>query len=124
MENMFEDIFTKEIIAKSRLELNNPDFDARVMNNIIRLENRRNLIRKIIIYPILVLAVEAIIFFIIQSLKISSSDLANVLNSIPGIILFYINIVAGWIIANGYFILPVIVILIIKKIIDSSRVYS
>jgi hypothetical protein len=123
MENIPEDNFTREIIARSRLELMSPDFDEKVMKNIIHTEVNKNLIRNIILYPVVILTIEAFIFLTIRSMHIRISDLTFVLQSFPGIILFYFDIITKWIIAKGYVVLPVIVILFIKLIMDSRLRY-
>ncbi len=124
MENTSIDKITKNILNKSRMEITDPGFSRMVMNKIM-IEERKKIFTRNILSLCFILGIVAIyIYLFLQSLQINNIDFATLLSNLGHEILTGIEKTAAWIIENEYFILPVIVILIFKKIIDSRVKYS
>lgn len=118
------DKITKNILDKSRMEITDPGFSEMVMNKIMIEERKKIFTRNILSWFFIVLTVTVFIYLSMQILQVNNIDVAALLSSLGHEIFTGIEKAAAWIIESEYFILPVIIILLFKKIIDSRMKYS
>jgi hypothetical protein len=98
---------TKEIMARSQLEISNPDFNKMVLNKIMKRQKSRLVISHVFLYLLIV----AITVFIVV-------NRAGGLDSFANIILDNIIQVGAWFLTNEFIILPFFILLLIKGAID------
>ena len=109
--------YTKEMLSKSQMELTNPDFERLVMNKIRRASARKVFIKNLLLACLIVLTLETIIFLAVWYFPFS--DFTPALIALPHHILPALAGLGGWIIENQIFILPLVILLIIGKIVES-----
>ena len=114
--------FTKKMLAKSQVQLDNPDFERLVMNKISRASGKKGFIKNFLLACLIILTLETIIFLIAWFFSVS--DLTPELNALPHNILLRLVALGRWIIENQFFIMPLVILLIIRKIVESKFRYG
>ena len=114
--------YTKDMLSKSQMELTNPDFDRLVMQKIRRVSAGKVFIKNLLLACLIILTLETIIFLIIWFFPLS--ELTPAPMTLPNHILPTLVGLGGWIVENQYFILPLIILLIIRKIVESKFRYG
>lgn len=126
IENTNIDRVMKDMLADSCLELSHPDFNRLIMKKIL-LEKQRKIKRQILMSGILLgIVIEGFTFFMIRTqhpLNINTFNLGFRIHTFVHEILINVDKSGGWFIENTYFILPLIVIIVFKKIIETSLKY-
>jgi hypothetical protein len=98
---------TKELMANSQMEITNPDFNKIVLKKIMKRQKRKLIISHIFFY-LLVVAITAGIIV----------TRTNGLVSFADIILNALKQLGTWFLTNEFIILPFLILLIIKVLID------
>ncbi len=122
MENMQPEKGTCEILQHSRLELNDPRFNDLLAKRIVGERNRKIKLRFYFSYSLIAVSLGLIIFLIASSLNFDSSAFTNTADNI------YQQAVNtkdgnGLINEYGFFIFPLLVLLVFKKLVDSRLKY-
>lgn len=114
--------FTQEMLSKSQMELTNPDFERLVMHKIRRASAKKSFTKNLLLACLIILTLETIIFLVVWLFPLS--DLTRTLMALPHHILPALIGLGGWIIENQFFILPLVILLIIGKIVESKFRYG
>lgn len=126
MDNSNIDKLTKRILADSKLELANPDFNHSVMNK-IRFENSKKLVfHNIGLFFLIFITFDALIFSLLKILSINIVGINLKIGTLIHRILFSVqndfsNI--GQLLIT-YFLVLVIVIFVLNKLLASRYKYS
>ena len=75
MDNIDIEKTTKNILAKSKMELNNPDFSKLIMNKIQAEESKQFMFRNLFQYFLIFVAIDTIIFSLLKLINIRISDI-------------------------------------------------
>ena len=112
----------KDMLANSQMKLDNPDFERLVMHKISWASARKSFIKNLLLACLIILTLETIIFLVVWSFPLGA--LTPSLIDLPHHILPTLVGLGGWIVENQYFILPLVVLLIIRKIVESKFRYG
>jgi hypothetical protein len=113
------DKITKELLSNSRLELSNPMFNSEIMAK-IAVEADRKLKRKIYLsFLFIAVIILSAAFLVIRIFNIDPLHPALNPGKFPG--LSYLIIILEGILRNEYLILPLILLLGIRKFIDTRK---
>ena len=120
MEEKDIENLTKKLMADSYTKLSDRAFSDIVMQKILRVEKRKIIVRMAFYFSRVMITSGSIIYFILQNFekKIYGSD-ANFQN-IPGSLWLSTNKLIEFILSNEYLILPLLIILVFKTIIDAA----
>jgi hypothetical protein len=120
MENENLDKITAGILANSGLEMTDPHLPARIMAEIKRKEKQRLVARYILFCSLIIIGTATAIFLLLQPGHSSSLIIPPGLEPFSSSIMFNITKAGNWLLGNLFFILPVIVLLLFKMLIDSK----
>jgi hypothetical protein len=117
MEDTGIDSLTKKIMADSYSKLNDPAFNDIVMGKILQVEKRKMTARIAFYFFIVMITSATVIYFTLQNLNHKITGMSGNLPDIPGCLWLNTKKVIDWISGNDYFIFPLIIILVFKKIV-------
>lgn len=117
MENKDTEKLAQTMLAASKLELTNPDFTRNLMFKINAENRKRIILRKSLFYLFLFISIDTIMLVLMKLLGFSMSDLSGFIESIT--LEIAITSSKSGNILLPYFLIQVIVILIMKKVMDS-----
>jgi hypothetical protein len=120
------DKVTKEILENSLPEWDDPDFNSTTMNSILREADRRIRRRLFLSLFSIIVAIVLSGLFLFKILSGTVLVPEPALRQISPLHSFLAGIreIADWIMGNEYFILPLLSLLVIKKLIDSRVKYN
>jgi len=81
MDMESKDKLTKDILANSKLELTNPDFNNLLMNRIRNERRKQVLVHNIVLYSLIFMSIDAIIFALLKLMNIRITDITIKINS-------------------------------------------
>ncbi len=117
MEEENIDKLTKEILADSKLELTNPDFNNLLMSKIRYQNNKQTTRQNIFSYGILFISIDVLIYALLKILNIRITEIFSTVSSLSQSLLSSIG--------NGHFIfiyfLIMAVVIIGVNILSESR---
>lgn len=114
---------TKEIMSASRLELANPDFSGLLMNKIALERNRKIKFEFYLSFFLRLATIGVIVFLVALALNISFFNFTQKLNAVIDSAARTAENAGPWIRDRAYFILPLIVLLILKNLVGSRLKY-
>lgn len=120
MENDKLDQLSREMFAHRAMEIKNPDFTSGVMQAIEEAEYAKARRRLFLSWLFAVLVVELSVALLLWSFGVTLSDLAD----LPHFLLNAAKQALDWTMEHHYLIIPFAIVLMLKKIIDSSLKYS
>jgi hypothetical protein len=118
MEDTGIDKLTKNLMADSSTTLTDPAFTDMVMYKVMLIERRKIIFRNILYFLIIMMASGAVIFFILKTLQQKITSLSSNLPGITGSLWVTVEKIMSWIQTNEFFIMPLIIILVLKSILD------
>ena len=120
MENTNLDKITSNIMANSSLEITNPDFSKIIMTKIIQKEKQRPVVRYILFCSLFIIVACVVIILLLKPGQSAGLVLPSQFDIFSSSIIINIRGAGNWIMKDLYFILPVVVLLLFKKLIDSK----
>ena len=120
MENTNLDKITSIIMANSSLEITNPDFSKIIMTKIIQKEKQRPVVRYILFCSLFIIVACVVIILLLKPGQSAGLVLPSQFDIFSSSIIINIAGAGNWIMKDLYFILPVVVLLLFKKLIDSK----
>lgn len=120
MENTNADKGTREIVTNRWLELNNPDFNAKVMQAIVQERFVQLQRRRLLTWLLVILTIDVAIGLTVWTIEITLSDFA----SFPYALVSGAEQAIRWMIEYHYLILPLVAVMILKRIVESRIRYS
>lgn len=91
MKNINNDLFAKEMMQNSRLEITNANFDKIVMQKIQAESRRHNLISHSILYLVIFISIDSILFVILKLMHINITACGSGLTLIIHKTLFFMK---------------------------------
>ena len=117
MEDNGINSLTKKIMANSYSKLNDPAFNDIVMGKILKVEKRKMTARIAFYFFIVMITSGIVIYFTLQNLTHKITIMSGSLAYVSGNLWLNTKKVIDWISGNDYFIFPLIIILVFKKIV-------
>jgi len=77
MDTQRTEKFTREILAKSKLELTNPDFSNSLMNKIRKEKKKQIIIHDLVLYSLIFISIDTIIFALLKIMNIKISEITQ-----------------------------------------------
>ncbi len=124
MEDTNIDGFTRQVMDDSSIEIANPAFNDMVMRKIVAQSAKRYKTIKTLSICLIFAGVLFFSFLLIFSLQSQVKNISAPLNSLSNGMFASFQKAGEWILGKEYFILPIVVILLIKRIIDARLKYS
>jgi hypothetical protein len=81
MDTAPEDKVTKEILASSKLQLTNPDFNNMVMKKIMLESHKQSILHNVTLYTLIFFSIDAIIYSVIKLMNINLTDIGSRLSA-------------------------------------------
>ena len=120
MENTNLDKITSIIMANSSLEITNPYFSKIIMTKKIQKEKQRPVVRYILFCSLFIIVACVVIILLLKPGQSAGLVLPSQFDIFSSSIIINIAGAGNWIMKDLYFILPVVVLLLFKKLIDSK----
>ena len=125
MDKLNNDRFAKEIMQNSRLEITTANFDQLLMRKIMAESRKRNLASNILLYILIFISVDVILFAILKLLNVNTSGLTNGLALLTNKVSFLVKTANNTFADNQVLVYAIICVLflfsIIKGLISSPR---
>ncbi|WPP51431.1 hypothetical protein [Catalinimonas niigatensis] len=120
MEEEKIDKLSHEMFVHRRMEIPNPDFTSGVMQAIEQVNYAKARRRLFLSWLLAVLVAELSIALLLWSFGVTLGDLTE----LPDLLLHATKQVFDWMMVHHYLIIPLAIVLILKRIIESKLKYS
>jgi preprotein translocase subunit SecG len=119
MENTNLDKITAGIMSNSGLEITDPHFSSRIMLKITQKKKQQLVFRYILICSLLIIAVSVVLILLLRPGQSANLVLPSAFDSFSSSVILNITSAGNWIMGILVFIIPVVVLLLLKNLIDS-----
>jgi preprotein translocase subunit SecG len=120
MENANLDKITSEIMAGSGLEITDPHFNSIIMNKIMHKEKQKSVVRYILFCSLFIIVVSVVLILLMQPGHPGNFIVPPGFDTFSISVIVNITNAGNWVMGNLFFLLPLLILLLVKKLIDSK----